>query len=214
LSWDTSTANEEYSIKRETAGLDFDDEGTLRMRVETGKVTIPVLSCTTVTISTLVNTTLTSTTANIGVVSLNSFTASLQPACKLGISADISLANGASVTVTWDVETYDVTDMHDSSTNPTRVTIVTDGKYLIQGKARFASNASNVRSVHIYKNGSTELDSTFRDAGSGVIDILVSTVADLSATDYLEMVVYQNSGGALNLVDLYLETRLEVVLLH
>lgn len=67
LAWKTSTANVLYSIRRESAGLDFDDNGLMRMRFTATDVDIPTLDIESVNIADGVITvdTLSVTTVNI-----------------------------------------------------------------------------------------------------------------------------------------------------
>lgn len=111
-----------------------------------------------------------------------------------------SISNATDTVVNFDNEYLDTDSFHDNSTNNSRITIPSgkDGKYLIYGQVAFASNVTGQRSLNIFKNGSilqkTDSASTF----NGFATVLQMTIASLVATDYIQLSVYQNSGGSLN----------------
>ena len=116
-------------------------------------------------------------------------------------TASQTINNATETALTFNAEDYDTDAFHDNSTNNTRMTIPTGkgGKYLITATTAFFNNATGQRTVYIYKNGST-LFNTAQVAGvSGSIDAFVTTsyVVNVSAADYLEIKVFQNSGGTL-----------------
>jgi hypothetical protein len=115
-------------------------------------------------------------------------------------NANISIGNDSWTALTFNSERYDTDTIHDTTTNTGRLTCVTAGKYVISGHVRFPANNANYRSVAIKLNGTTYMaiqKSVNMGAGEAVM-MSVSTIYSLSATDYVELVVHQNSGGALN----------------
>ena len=91
------------------------------------------------------------------------------------------------------------TDALWSSAAPTRLTARRDGKYLITGNATFASSASGRRLMAIWKNTLTQYGRIEASPSStGDFSGTTSAVLDLKAGDYVEFIVYQSSGGALN----------------
>ncbi len=115
-----------------------------------------------------------------------------------------SISNNSATIVNWDSEDRDDGGFHDNSTNNTRLTVPTGGEgwYLIIGKAYWANNATATRVAQIRKNGTTMIDSEVKTAvANSALESVskVSTLAYLVATDYVEMSVYQDSGGNLNL---------------
>lgn len=96
-------------------------------------------------------------------------------------------------------EIYDPLDMHDTSTNNTRITTPSDGMYHITVGGRFAnSTGGSSRILYLNVNGgnvnsvASTIDSSGRWANTD------SITHELSANDYVEMSVYQNTGGALD----------------
>lgn len=120
--------------------------------------------------------------------------------CRVYNSANISIANNTSASPTFDSERYDSDDMHSLVTNPGRITFTRAGKHLVIAHMQFASNATGIRQTIIRLNGTTNLAAVTTNAvNGGATDLNVSTVYDFAINDFVDVVVYQNSGGALNI---------------
>lgn len=94
----------------------------------------------------------------------------------------------------------DTLSMHSESTNNTRITVPTDGFYNISINSRFANSTSGSgRLGYIYVNNSqvNSVSSTFDSSGRSAFSTSINYY--LSANDYVEFVVYQASGGDLNI---------------
>lgn len=120
--------------------------------------------------------------------------------CRVTHSVDQSIATSTFTSLALDTETYDDGGYHDSGTN-TRITIPTGkgGKYLVGGQARFASAGGNQRFIRVLKNGSANVISNQNLIGSAnVSTVNVNGVVSLAAGDYVELQVFQDSGGAVN----------------
>jgi hypothetical protein len=83
------------------------------------------------------------------------------------------------------------------------LTIAHTGTYMISAQVAFASNATGQRSTYISLNGSgtgaNRLGYQFLDATSSGRTIFTTCfICELSATDTIELIVFQNSGGNLN----------------
>lgn len=112
-------------------------------------------------------------------------------------------------TATWtainldSAEYYDSTgDMHDLTTNNSRIYVSKTGLYLVVANMCFVANASGVRHIYIRVNGSGNeygWDSRTNNGGSQGCALSTSAIIELNAGDYVEMMGYQNSGGALAL---------------
>lgn len=111
-----------------------------------------------------------------------------------------SLTNATLTAIQFGVEDYDTATYHDNSTNNTRLTVPQAGKYLISGCLEFAANATGVRTAGIRLNGSTYVASQGSSSMGATLTTVVNvtTVLDLAANDYVELIGYQSSGGALN----------------
>ncbi len=124
------------------------------------------------------------------------------PACRVFNSANISIAtSGVSQALTFNSERYDVGGCHSTVSNSSRLTVPTGGagKYRIFGNVTFASNATGQRTLFIQVNGTTVIADTATVANTGGSHIVnISTEYALVAGDYVELMVNQTSGGALN----------------
>ena len=112
-----------------------------------------------------------------------------------------SISNTTYTTLTFDSEVFDTDTFHDTATNNSRITIPSgkNGKYLIVAKFHFAGNATGTdRLGGIKKNGTSV--GLFRgiNGNSSSVGWNASVILDLVATDYIELEVYQDSGGSLN----------------
>lgn len=122
------------------------------------------------------------------------------PACRVS-GATQSIANNAEVAIAFTSEAYDTDGMHDNSTNNTRVVCKTAGIYSIVGGVQFDSNSTGLREVAIKLNGATYLQYVRVDANAGGTHYInINTQHQLAVNDYVELVVKQTSGGALNVL--------------
>jgi len=115
-------------------------------------------------------------------------------------SVNLTITNNTLTALTFNSERYDTDTIHDNSTNNTRLTATTAGKYVITGHAKFDVNGTGRRQVGIRVNGSTIIalwETAITSAAGGNI-FSIATIDDLSATDYVELVVFQDSGGNLD----------------
>lgn len=114
-----------------------------------------------------------------------------------------SIANNTDVAIQWDAEDLDTDTMHDNSTNNTRLTATTAGYYRVHANYGAAGNATGTRDIFFRVNGSGTTPYKAREIpGTGTADAYVSSGGPLhvalSASDYVEVMVRQTSGGALN----------------
>lgn len=130
----------------------------------------------------------------LGIDSTQFIDSPTQPRCVAYNNAAQTVTAGNTTVLTLNAEDLDVTTLHDTVTNNSRVTIPTggDGLYLVIGKAQMqaaASNAANIGRLHLRKNGTT----TVKSDGHQIIvnnDVQDGTVVELLAlvaTDYVEL---------------------------
>ena len=118
-------------------------------------------------------------------------------------SANISVGNAATQFLTFNSERFDTSAIHSTSSNTGRLTLPLAGKWAIGCAVSFAANATGGRAIQIWLNGGTVIATTFIPATAGGVlstDIAVVTEYDFAANDYLELGVYQSSGGNLNVL--------------
>jgi len=116
-------------------------------------------------------------------------------------SGNQSIANATFTAVTFDSETFDTDAFHSTSSNTSRFTVPSGkaGKYLLTGVIAFATG-TGTREVAIYKNGAAVNYGVTLPASANPLGTYmpISYVLSLAVADYVEIFVYQNSGGALN----------------
>jgi hypothetical protein len=102
--------------------------------------------------------------------------------------------------LTFNSESFDTDGFHSTSTNTSRITIPSGkgGKYLFVATIIFASNSTGRRALKFLKNGADYYEMIEDDASSGEFACSASLILNLVATDYVELVASQNSGGNLN----------------
>lgn len=122
-----------------------------------------------------------------------------RPHCRVYNSSSISVANNTNVALTFNSERQDVGAMHSTSSNTGRITVTDAGFYRVGGGVEFASNGTGRRSIAIRLNGATYIAAHSANADAAAAhQMTISTEYQFAATDYVELVVFQTSGGALN----------------
>lgn len=110
--------------------------------------------------------------------------------------AAIQISDDTETALTFNKERYDTDIIHSTSSNTGRLTAKTAGKYHIGGNAQWAADPANA-TIYIKLNGSTFI------AQQGLVaDYRVMNIGrdyDLAVDDYVELVVKQVSGGAINI---------------
>ena len=96
---------------------------------------------------------------------------------------------------------YDTDAMHDPASNNTRITFNTAGVYVVQGEMYWDANATGARLARIRLNGATTLNTSIvpNTGPSDGVATLVGCTYEFAASDYIELLSYQSSGGALNM---------------
>lgn len=114
-------------------------------------------------------------------------------------NAAISINNNTQTALTFNSERFDTDGLHSTSVNTSRLTCTRAGKHLATAHVEFAANVTGLRFAGIRLNGTTyiALDQKPVDSAGAWIASL-STVYEMALIDYIELVVFQNSGGALN----------------
>ena len=121
--------------------------------------------------------------------------------CKAYYNAAQSIQDNTMSYPSMNSEYFDNDNMHDNVTNNGRITINTAGKYMIIALIAWASNAAGYRWHVIRKNTEVSGERAYIvNPTNGDSTILGwPIVEDCIAGDYFDLVIWQNSGGALNL---------------
>ena len=112
-----------------------------------------------------------------------------------------SISDGTATAVTLNTEDFDTSSYHDNSTNNTRMTVPSTGYYLLIGNIGYGSNSSGTRHVSFRVDGSSYSTQSGYAAVNGAVTVVCNVdVIYLTTGQYVEMMAYQNSGGALNII--------------
>jgi hypothetical protein len=127
------------------------------------------------------------------------------PSARAKHSLDQTTQTGVTLILAFDGEDFDTDTIHDPTTNNTRLTCKTAGKYLVVGHAYFEGNVTNSnngdRYLWITKNG-TNMAETAQPAMHGPNNetaICVSTILTLAVNDYVELRAWQDSGSPIRI---------------
>ena len=117
--------------------------------------------------------------------------------------AATSLTNNAWTVIALNSESFDTDGFHDLVTNNSRLTVPSGkaGKYAIGAQGGVSGNTTGQRSVRILLNGATMISAPMSNALSTASfgwRMDATTIYDLAVGDYVEMGIFQNSGGAIN----------------
>lgn len=116
--------------------------------------------------------------------------------------ADISVPNAALTALTFNTVRYDCLDDTDRLYLPaltSRLTARWQGNYSIGANIAWAAGATGIRTLGIRLNGTLRIAQVVNPspAAGGTTELNISTDYEMNPTDYVEVVVFQSSGGAL-----------------
>jgi hypothetical protein len=117
--------------------------------------------------------------------------------CQIFMGASVSLSNNTFTAMVFAETDYLDTDgFHDPASNNSRITIPSGkgGKYLVFGQIVNDQGSGPAR-IRINLNGSVFLENRFAQ-GNDDFTGQISSIITLAAGDYVELIGYQNSGGA------------------
>jgi len=122
-----------------------------------------------------------------------------KPVARLGQASAQAINSASWTTANWTSETYDNDNMHDNSTNPSRVTAERSGRYRFSFSGGFVSNSTGFRGARLIRSDGTVFGQTLTPTVNGdeVSYALVSDI-DLNAGQYVTVSLYQNSGVSLS----------------
>lgn len=123
-------------------------------------------------------------------------------AASLTHSADQSIPHNTHTPLLFNTEDFDTAGWHSTSTNPSRLTVDTDGVYHVAGSALLGANANGERQAYFAVDGAwnTRRWGWHRDVSPGASiswAVNCSAVISLNAGQYVEIYLYQSSAAAL-----------------
>ena len=114
-----------------------------------------------------------------------------------------SIANSTDVALAFEAETFDTDSFHSNVTNTSRMTIPAGkaGYYQLNANITWAASGSGIRDFNFYKNGSRAQIYTISGQATNSQSMAMSGILYGAVGDYFEVYVFQNSGGALSIVN-------------
>jgi len=118
-------------------------------------------------------------------------------------ASDQTIGTAAWTAVEFDTERWDTDTIHSAAAN-TKLTCNTSGIYVISGHVRFAGDATStgLRDIRIRLNDTATIAQERRtNIDTNAIHLSITTQYQLDAgtPDYVELEVYQNTGGNLDI---------------
>lgn len=116
-------------------------------------------------------------------------------------SGDVSVPNTALTILDLDSENFDSDGIHSLVSNPSRLTVPAGlgGTWLVGGCVQWDAIATGRRITIILHNGTTRIAAAEHEgAANAFIRQVPVTTYELAAGDYVQLQVFQSSGGAMN----------------
>ena len=131
----------------------------------------------------------------------NALFLSTPPSARVYNDADIGISHNTLTALTFNSERWDTDEIHSTVSNTGRLTCKTAGLHGIYGHIRFAPNVSGSRIISIRLNG-TDVIAHQRvsaiPASGDETSISIYTEYVLAVNDYVELLVFHNSGTTLS----------------
>jgi hypothetical protein len=115
-------------------------------------------------------------------------------ACRVFHSVDQNVSSGSATELLFNSEVFDTAGMHSTSLNTSRITIVTAGTYVVIGHFQIRATTPGASewaaTIRLNGNANVARQAITYDAVAGdrTIELNVSTILDLAAGEYLELV--------------------------
>lgn len=111
-----------------------------------------------------------------------------------------AVPDATATALTADTESFNTDSLHSTVSNTSRITVPVTGYYLLNCNVYFAANTTGKRVVDFRLNGTTFFGTSAVDPDGSLTDpnIPITAIVLLAATDYVEVIAFQNSLGSLN----------------
>ncbi len=121
------------------------------------------------------------------------------PGCRVYNTSYQTISNTTITAITYNSESYDSTgSMHSTSSLTSRIVAPVAGRYVVNGHVIFFGNATGSRIIYIYVNGANVSSRQLNPHDANSFSMEISDTLLLAASDYVELRVYQASGGNLS----------------
>ena len=120
---------------------------------------------------------------------------------RVASSIAINVPNNVATPIPFNQTTNQNGGLHSDSSQNTRLTIFRAGIYFISGHVQWPAAVNGIRKLGIRRNGAQMIASQAEEPPAPPIDIdqSVSTGYRLEVADFIEIIAFQTSGGALNI---------------
>lgn len=115
---------------------------------------------------------------------------------KAFFTPDQSIPDNSNTVIAFNSEQFDTDNIHDDVVNNSRLTAQTAGRYIVQGQISWDTSDAGIRDIFIRQNGVTDV----AHATSQTTWMQVDALLDLQVGDYVELLVFQNSGAAVDVL--------------
>lgn len=121
------------------------------------------------------------------------------PTAQLTRGTDFAVATSTTTVVPWTTERSDSHNGHSTTVNPSRYTCQVAGMYMVTCSIPWEPNAAGAREMLFVVNGATGYAAERFAPGANVAVVGTSChLIRLAVNDYVEVTVWQSSGGSLN----------------
>lgn len=122
------------------------------------------------------------------------------PACSVYASTASTVPHLMPVALSANNEFYDNDAIHSTTTNTTRLTIQTPGRYLVFATVQFSADADGVRNAKFRVNGSTEHETMQVFGGTSASSCVITSIRSLvlNQGDYVECIASHTAGNDLS----------------
>ncbi len=139
---------------------------------------------------------------DIGTANIINDTALGVQAVRVTNTTSQTIANATVTTLTFDTEVFDTNGMHSTSFYPSRLYALTSGYYVMSGHAQFETSTVGIRTFWVQANGATVVTMLTLDIsqpGIWPVGNVASTPYYLIGGQYIEFLVYQDTGRSINI---------------
>jgi len=123
--------------------------------------------------------------------------------CQVTSSTTQSLADSTYTELNWNINTYDTSGLHSTTTTTNTIFVKAPGWYRLTALVHFAANATGQRQIRFVRNGVTVDRSTAVGFGNASAStVVVSNIIQYAESgDSIRVEGFQSSGGALNAIN-------------
>jgi len=171
-------------------------EGAVTLSIAESGITENMIANGAVTASKIASNAVTETKIENGAVTPSKF--SSIPAASVTIANTINVNNTSSTIVPFESKSFDIGNIHNPATNSSRLVAPIDGIYQISAMVTWSSNENGIRQISIRRNNVIRMGDT--RTAAGVTSQSMSGLLLLNKDDFVDLLVFQDSGTTLELI--------------